>query len=269
LIRQEYFLPAYSKRTLIDSTGTVTSADYGKRTLVDSTGAISADWKDRILADSAVIKSADWENRLLHDSAGVPSADWEKKDTYITAAGAKISLFWDGLGEKTTSEIYQNDFSVSLATQQSFINYGSSTLNSAWWSGHTIGGVVGGGVTIGQLVVYNPSTSQWEIWDASLSKSSHIAGIVVASNTILLDGHVIVQFQDGGFTNIPIVKGLSTANVGKPIYGSETVTGEMDITAPTSSGYYVRIFGHAYYENTDENSNWIMFFRPSNDWVEL
>ena len=43
----------------------------------------------------------------------------------------------------------------------------------------------------------------------------------------------------------------------------------MNIAAPTSGGSYVRIFGHAYYQNTNAASNWIMFFRPSNDWVLL
>ena len=220
------------------------------------------------LTDVSATVSINWTSRELYDNSAVISAGYKTRHLF-SEAGTKVSLYWNGLGEKTTSQIYQNDFSVSLATQQSFINYGITTLTSVWWSGHTIVGVVRGTVTIGQLIVYNPAVSEWRLWDASLSTSTHIAGILVDDDTILLDGHVIVQNEDGGFTDTPLVTGLSTANVGKPIYGSETVKGEMDITAPTSGGYYVRIFGHAYYENTNAATNWIMFFRPSNDWVLL
>jgi hypothetical protein len=43
----------------------------------------------------------------------------------------------------------------------------------------------------------------------------------------------------------------------------------MSTNVPTTAGQYVRILGHAYYQNTGTPEYWVMKFRPSNDWVEI
>jgi len=41
----------------------------------------------------------------------------------------------------------------------------------------------------------------------------------------------------------------------------------MSTTAPASG--YIRLLGHAYYNNTSNNHQWIMKFKPDNTWTKI
>jgi hypothetical protein len=86
------------------------------------------------------------------------------------------------------------------------------------------------------------------------------------SGQILLEGHVVID--DTSFSG-PNVQG---ADHGLPIYIRDgTTQGLMSTTTPTSTGgpNIVRLLGHCYQQNSGTSTQWMMKFRPSNDWVEI
>jgi hypothetical protein len=83
---------------------------------------------------------------------------------------------------------------------------------------------------------------------------------------ILLEGHVVID--DTSFSG-PNVQG---ADHGLPIYiRNGTTQGLMSTTTPTSTGgpNIVRVLGHCYQQNSGTATQWMMKFRPSNDWIEI
>ena len=59
---------------------------------------------------------------------------------------------------------------------------------------------------------------------------------------------------------------IKTPAYGAPLYIWEGGT-VLSSDIPTTG--YVRILGHCYYQNSVTTDNWIVKFRPSNDWFEI
>ena len=90
--------------------------------------------------------------------------------------------------------------------------------------------------------------------------------VVSNAGYILLEGHVVI---DDTLTSGPYVSG---AKYGAPVYIEDsTTTGTMSTTVPTSTGSnnIIRVLGHCYQQNSGTSTQWMMKFRPSNDWVEI
>ena len=79
---------------------------------------------------------------------------------------------------------------------------------------------------------------------------------------VLLEGHI--QVENGSFGNIPYVQNVDH---GLPIYIRSGATGGMSTNVPAAD--YVRILGHAYYNNTSDDTIWIMRFDPDNTWIKI
>ena len=77
--------------------------------------------------------------------------------------------------------------------------------------------------------------------------------------TVILEGDISVSTGPG---SAPVV---DNANYGLPVYIAGGAGNTMDTTIPING--YVRVLGHCYY--SDGGANWIMKFRPSNEWIEL
>ena len=79
------------------------------------------------------------------------------------------------------------------------------------------------------------------------------------SNThgLLLEG--LIRLDSGSYTG--------TAAVGKVCYLCETTAGNLNFDAPTGSGEVVRTVGHCLQK--DGSNNILVYFKPSNDYVEL
>jgi len=136
-----------------------------------------------------------------------------------------------------------------------------------WWSGHTIEASIDANVSIGDLVFLDPTVPDWRLSDFTSARGSQMLGIKVGDTKVLLDGHVVVT-NSSIATNWPLVNGQTIGNIGSPIYGDPANNGQMTTTVPSTTGDYVRLLGHCYNYESGERY-YIMFFRPSNDWLVI
>lgn len=58
-------------------------------------------------------------------------------------------------------------------------------------------------------------------------------------------------------------------NTGVTYLRDNTTIGEMSTVVPTITGgtQVVRVLGHCYWNNIGSSTQWMMKFRPSNDWI--
>ena len=180
--------------------------------------------------------SIDFGNRLLTDVTGLNV------------------LSWGSSGHEFTTYKY-NDQQI-----------GDSTRNNLYTSGQAVGQILidsyfDAAVQDNDLV-YLGNGGEWVQVNQSFDSSTRMLGIAknVFSQTgsVFIEGDVVVTTSTG----YPIVTG---ANYGIPVYIAEGAGTTMSTSTPTSG--YVRILGHCYY-NTGGNE-WIMKFRPSNEWIVL
>jgi hypothetical protein len=123
------------------------------------------------------------------------------------------------------------------------------------------------GTAISQTVgnIYNLKSTGWVVADAAgASDSSGLLGMstrTVSSNYFMSEGFISILSTNVGGTYAD----------GAPLYLDPSNTGDMTFTAPTSgSGVVVRIVGHAIDSISAARATYyIIYFRPSSDWVEL
>jgi hypothetical protein len=99
-----------------------------------------------------------------------------------------------------------------------------------------------------------------------LGIACNVGGGGVGTGFVLLEGHVVIDDSGAGGPTI------SGADHGLPVYIEDSTTiGRMSTTLPTTTGgnHVIRVLGHCYWNNIGTSSQWMMKFRPSNDWVEI
>jgi hypothetical protein len=134
------------------------------------------------------------------------------------------------------------------------------------WSGDVIEGNPDPSVTQWALAYLDPSSNVWYPVDDSAVGSTYLLGIYLGSNIFLLEGHITVHDASTG-GNGP---GIQSPGNGLPIYIRDTTTvGDMSTSVPTTTGNYVRIMGHTYHTSASTGDNFVMKFRPSNDWIRI
>ena len=118
--------------------------------------------------------------------------------------------------------------------------------------------------TVGRI--YNlKGASGWVVADAAgASDSTSLLGLspkTVSTNTFISEG----------FMQIPSTDFAGTYADGAPLYLDPSNPGQMTFTAPTTgSGVVVRIVGHAVDSvSANRSTFYIIYFRPSSDWIEL
>jgi hypothetical protein len=205
---------------------------------------------------------------LLTSELGSPALRWDNF-RHLYAGTNETALDWGGGNfprtSKTTSNIYQNDFYVSAASQSAAL-ISSVNAEATWWSGHTIEGTPGN-ITVGDVCRLNSGTNTWVIADFNDGRCTHLLSIYVGNNKFLLDGHV-VGYSDRTSQEFVGLQDVTSANYSEPLYGNINIAGFMQNGVPTTTGQYVRILGHAYKYTSDEKY-YLVFFRPSNDFVLL
>ena len=226
---------------------------------------------------AAAILSVDWGSRTLNDTNGNSSVSWRNRDL-LTSNGA-IGLDWTD-DTYLNSDVYQRDYK-SAATQDAVsTNYANASLS---YLGDVIESdgsttAIHNTVTEGMLVYLDTNTVWYPVNQAATgaTKLLGIAHNLVSlppnppfpsnqTGQILLEGHVVI---DDTSTSGPTVAG---AAYGLPVYIRDgTTQGLMSTTVPTTTGSnVVRVLGHCYQQNSGTTSQWMMKFRPSNDWVEI
>jgi hypothetical protein len=272
----------WTSRYLTDSYPS-TSVDWENKYLMTydfftSGDTLSVDWNSRALytfsplPSPTSVLSVDWKNRGLYDSTGTISLAWKDRNL-LTTNGTNIGLNWSD-DTILNSDVYQRDYKSAAIQDVVSTNYAIPSLS---YLGDVIesDGIVtyiDSTVTDGMLVYL--LSGVWFPVDQSNVNASLLLGIAHnlapsppnQSGWILLEGHVVVD--DSGLT-LPYVQ---SASYGRPIYIKDsTTTGEMSTQIPTttSGNNIVRLLGHCYQQNSSTTSQWMMKFRPSNDWIQI
>ena len=250
-------------RILIDNLG-FPALSWVSRTTFDSSNNQSIDWNQRFLYDTTGTTYAiDWSNRATYDGFGISSISWNSRELIDSTGGTALN--WDAINNsyKIAAYTYLKKF-IDPGTQESFSDV--PTIGRFNYEGEVIVGDLDG--TVNQFdLVYLETDGKWYPVTQGTADCSKLLGICAATAPkpeIILEGSITVN--DGTFTDTPLVQSV---NFGLPIYIRETSGFTMSTVVPTTAGQYVRILGHAYYQNTSATNYWIMKFRPSNEWIEL
>jgi hypothetical protein len=242
------FLPSlgWLTRTMFDSSP-AQSIDWNARIAYDGTGTTYAiDWGNRSALDGFGISSIGWNGRTLIDSTGVPTLNWDTiTNSYKIAAYAYLGKL------------------ISTGTQELFSDVPTVSFN---YEGEVIGGQLDG--TVAQFdLVYLETDGKWYPVTQATTDCSKLLGICADTgekSKIILEGSITVN--NDSLINTPRVQ---FPDHGLPIYIRESAGNTMSTNAPLATGQYVRILGHAYYQNTGTPEYWVMKFRPSNEWYVI
>jgi hypothetical protein len=234
--------------------GTPSNLLFAQGTTVQITGSLivsqSLNTFNRTLQDGNEVTSIDWSSRALLTPTYTTSINWSEND-YLD------------------SNVYQRDFK-SRPTQNSV----SNNLNNAYSSylGDLIevdgSDVIFDGAVADGMLVYLDTDATWYPVTQNSTTATKMLGIAcnvtAGAGFVLLEGHVVIT--DTG-TSGPHVTG---ADHGLPIYIEDnTTTGQMSTTVPTTTGgaHVIRVLGHCYWNNAGTSTQWMMKFRPSNNWI--
>jgi hypothetical protein len=194
--------------------------------------------------------------RTLHDSlTGTPSLDFGNRS--LVDGEGNFVLSWDGTEGYINSTLYSNN-KVGDTTRNTLLSNFAS-------AGQTLDEVIFDSTVADFDLVYLETDGTWYPVEQSTASSTKLLGICLGYDpetglgTVILEGDVSVSTSAG---SAPVV---DNANYGLPVYIAYNAGNTMDTTIPVNG--YVRVLGHCYY--SDGGSNWIMKFRPSNDWIEI
>ena len=252
----------------LEITGSLFVQDFGK-TNIDSSTRQLYDAGPVMPPNAPSVLSIDWGSRTLNDSNSNSALAWRDRALYTPTA--VTALNWSD-NTLLNSDVYQRDYNT-VATQNSVSNNYNNPYVSYLGDVIEVDGIVtaiASTVTEGMLVCLDSGI--WTPADQASTRSTHLLGIAHnlapsppnLSGWILLEGHIVI---DGTSTAGPYV---ASADYGLPIYIEDsTATGTMSTVVPTTTGgtNVVRVLGHCYQQNGGTPTQWMMKFRPSNDWV--
>jgi len=204
--------------------------------------------RDAIIVDDAA------GIRLLYDAFnGSQSIDFGNRTLYDDAA--VDTIYWGGIGGEFSTFKY-NAQRMGTATRDKLYNnnrQGGQFLDDSYFDINVQN----------DDLVYLGNTGEWLQVEQNNSAATKMLGIAknVMSQTgsVLIEGDIVVSTV-GGY---PIV---SNAGYGSPVYIKEGTGTQMDTTIPVTG--YVRLLGYCY-ASYNAGNDWIMKFRPSNDWYVI
>jgi hypothetical protein len=296
----------YGNRLHYDASGTKTAINNRFRYLIASNGTTTVNWDDTAaglrLIDKYTTSSVDWGNRILYDDgilfSGVPkdSINWNTRECLDVSTSQSISwgarrlvdssgnaavnwgayqladtignpaLSWDAASSNNRQSLHAAVFMRTEIELGGGIIEQFSDMNS--YSFYPEGRVIKNATIDSGVVDYNfvflDTDGTWKAVDNASTRATKMLGVafsVGGDNKILLDGHLPVN--SANISDSPYVVGVDH---GLPIYLSASFAATT--TVPTATGQYVRILGHAYYNNTAPNY-WVMNFSPDHTWVQL
>jgi len=239
--------------TAIELTGT-------SRNIYDTSGFLSIDALSRTANYQSAGSSIDWQNSFLYDSLGNTSLNWGTRSLLDSSNTAVFNWDAQALEFKIEAYTYLKKF-IDASTQEAFSDV--PTIGNFNYEGEVIEAILDG--TVNQFdLIYLETDGMWYQVTQGTDNCSKLLGICAetgVSPKVILEGSITVN--DGTYTDTPVVQFIDN---GLPIYirGSNGTT--MSTVTPTTPGEYVRILGHAYYQNTINSAYWTMKFRPSNEW---
>jgi hypothetical protein len=132
----------------------------------------------------------------------------------------------------------------------------SNTLYAFTGQAEDYAGAIDDSCVAGQLVFLDPGSGvSWYAVGQTTAASTKLLGLWNGDNMILLEGTMVVNT-------------IQSPTPGLPVYIRDGAPfGEMSTNIP--DGGYVRVVGHCLYENVATPGQWIIRFKPSNDWYEI
>jgi hypothetical protein len=239
----------WDTRVLTDNTE-VSALDWGNRTGYNAVGIGTLDWGSLALFDVGAFASVDWRNRFLHDDAGNQVIEWNPNATIGAVNHRAYTRNLEDLNSNGELLAYYSNYG------NQFNPTGEILSNAS----------IDAGVTDYDLVAL-ASNGTWYTANMTTQDAVRMLGIAYSigvKNNVLLEGSMVVSSGSSGAPKI------STLSIGKPVYMNTTSSGIfLSTNSPAASGQYVRVLGHTYYNSTNDNTWYLMKFRPSNDWIQL
>ena len=282
---------------ILRDTNAKNSVDWQNRTTLDTNNKKSIDWENRKLLNTAETELLNWQNQititgsatvsgsleltgsfkmlgayngftgpfkaieiddanftrqLFDTSAGIVSIDFGNRSLNTSTGGPAIS--WDGSAGTYNSNLYEAQ-RIDLATRDNIFSFNAlagQVLDESYFDA---------AVSNDELVYLN-TDGLWYQVDQTTDTSTKMLGIAKNINSqtgsVFIEGDITVTTGTG----YPQVAG---ANYGLPIYIKQGAGTAMDTTIPTSG--YVRLLGYCYHNPS--GTEWIMKFRPSNEWYVI
>lgn len=193
--------------------------------------------------------------RKLHDSqTGSGSLDFGNRNLLDGTGNGVFN--WNGIAATIDASLYLNQ-TIGATTRDSLIT-------NIGYSGFSLNNVTFNSAVSPNDLVYLETDSKWYQTNQTTDTSTKLLGICISSNPFF--GHQGTVFTEGDLVvttgmGLPYVQ---NANYGLPIYIMAGGGTQMSTTIPTSG--YVRVLGYVYHNSGTE---WIMKFRPSNDWYVI
>jgi hypothetical protein len=205
------------------------------------------------------IKVDDVNNqRILYGSPTIgASASVDFGNRSLVDGNGNFVLSWDGIVGYIDSTLYSNS-RINATTRNTLLGGFAS-------AGQTLDEVTFDSTVADFDLVYLETDGTWYPVEQGTASSTKLLGICLGYDpgtglgTVILEGDVSVSTSAG---SAPVV---DNANYGLPVYIAYGAGNTMDTTIPVNG--YVRVLGHCYY--SDGGENWIMKFRPSNEWIEI
>ena len=200
-----------------------------------------------ITTDASNIVSIDTFNRYLYNAANQVVINFNTPS--LNTPGGNTAFNWSS-DYISISGIYHKQDSRVDAEGESFSNTVLEHSGQAFrYSGKVHGSCVPGNL------IYLETDGVWYAVDQTTDVSTKMLGIYLDNDQVLLEGDVTLDT-------------IQAPNYGLPVYIKEGATSGGMITSIPTSGY-VRVVGHCYYENATTAGQWILKFRPSNDWYQI
>jgi hypothetical protein len=282
---------------ILRDTGAKNSVDWENRTTIDTGNKNSIDWQNRQLKNTSATEVLNWQSgvtitgaatvtgsleltgsfkmlgayngfagpfkaieiddvnfiRQLSDgNAGVVSVDFGNRSLNTTAGGPAIS--WQGGNGTYQSNLYESQY-IDSTTRNNV--YGFNAL-----AGQVLGESYFDINVMDNDLVYLETDGLWYQVDQTTNTSTKMLAIAKnlfsQTGSAFIEGDITVTTSTG----YPQVAG---ANYGLPIYIKQGAGTAMNTTIPTSG--YVRLLGYCYHNPS--GTEWIMKFRPSNEWYVI
>ncbi len=200
-----------------------------------------------LTTDDSGRQSIDTFNRSLYNSSNNAVVNFETPS--LNTPGGNIAFDWR-LDYLSVSNIYHKQESRVGVEGESL----SNTLLEYSGQSFRYSGAIHGSCTAGNLIFLD-TDGVWYAVDQTTNSSTKMLGIYLGSDYVLLEGDITLN-------------NIQAPDYGLPVYIQVAGTsGQMSTTIPTSG--YVRVVGHCYYENALTAGQWILKFRPSNDWYRI
>ncbi len=200
------------------------------------------------------VDDANFSRKLYDYNAGIASIDFGNRTLFTSNNTPAIS--WDGSAGVYNTNLY-NSQTIDSATRGNLYGFnqqGGQILAESYFDV----------VVMDNDLVYLNTDGQWYQVDQTTDSSTKMLGIAknVFSQTgsVFIEGDIVVSTGPG----YPIV---ANAGYGLPVYIRQGAGTIMDTSIPASG--YVRLLGYCYYTPYAGSTEWIMKFRPSNEWIVL